>query len=202
MTDDSVDILPLLDELRVIGQSGLMDADSPYDRERNERLLELASEYYGRTIELPPEEIRERLAADLGYATAKVSAGAAIFDDDGRILLVKRTSDGTWGFPAGGVDPNESASEAAIRETREETGIEARIDELINVYHGEPGKSGPHSVVHVQYLCERTGGTHQPSHETDAVRYWNIDAVPVWHPDARERAIDAHEVWLETRGSE
>jgi len=202
MTDDSVDILPLLDELRVIGQNGLMDADSPYDRERNERLLELASEYYGRTIELPPEEIRERLAADLGYATAKVSAGAAIFDDDGRILLVKRTSDGTWGFPAGGVDPNESASEAAIRETREETGIEARIDELIDVYHGEPGKSGPHSVVHVQYLCERTGGTHQPSHETDAVRYWNIDAVPVWHPDARERAIDAHEVWLETRGSE
>ena len=202
MTDDSVDILPLLDELRVIGQSGLMDADSPYDRERNERLLELASEYYGRTIELPPEEIRERLAADLGYATAKVSAGAAIFDDDGRILLVKRTSDGTWGFPAGGVDPNESASEAAIRETREETGIEARIDELIDVYHGEPGKSGPCSVVHVQYLCERTGGTHQPSHETDAVRYWNIDAVPVWHPDARERAIDAHEVWLETRGSE
>jgi 8-oxo-dGTP pyrophosphatase MutT (NUDIX family) len=202
MTDDSVDILPLLDELRVIGQSGLMDADSPYDRERNERLLELASEYYGRTIELPPEEIRERLAADLGYATAKVSAGAAIFDDDGRILLVKRTSDGTWGFPAGGVDPNESASEAAIRETREETGIEARIDELIDVYHGEPGKSGPHSVVHVQYLCERTGGTHQPSHETDAVQYWNIDAVPVWHPDARERAIDAHEVWLETRGSE
>jgi 8-oxo-dGTP pyrophosphatase MutT (NUDIX family) len=202
MTDDSVDVLPLLDELRVIGQSGLMDADSPYDRERNERLLELASEYYGRTIELPPEEIRERLAADLGYATAKVSAGAAIFDDDGRILLVKRTSDGTWGFPAGGVDPNESASEAAIRETREETGIEARIDELIDVYHGEPGKSGPHSVVHVQYLCERTGGTHQPSHETDAVRYWNIDAVPVWHPDARERAIDAHEVWLETRGSE
>ena len=202
MTDDSVDVLPLLDELRVIGQSGLMDADSPYDRERNERLLELASEHYGRTIELPPEEIRERLAADLGYATAKVSAGAAIFDDDGRILLVKRTSDGTWGFPAGGVDPNESASEAAIRETREETGIEARIDELIDVYHGEPGKSGPHSVVHVQYLCERTGGTHQPSHETDAVRYWNIDAVPVWHPDARERAIDAHEVWLETRGSE
>ncbi|PSQ64507.1 MAG: NUDIX hydrolase [Halobacteriales archaeon SW_9_67_24] len=202
MTDDSVDVLPLLDELRVIGQSGLMDADSPYDRERNERLLELASEYYGRTIELPPEEIRERLAADLGYATAKVSAGAAIFDDDGRILLVKRTSDGTWGFPAGGVDPNESASEAAIRETREETGIEARIDELIDVYHGEPGKSGPHSVVHVQYLCERTGGTHQPSHETDAVRYWNIDAVPVWHPDARERAIDAHGVWLETRGSE
>ena len=202
MTDGSVDILPLLDELRVIGQNGLMDADSPYDRERNERLLELASEYYGRTIELPPEEIRERLAADLGYATAKVSAGAAIFDDDGRILLVKRTSDGTWGFPAGGVDPNESASEAAIRETREETGIEARIDELIDVYHGEPGKSGPHSVVHVQYLCERTGGTHQPSHETDAVRYWNIDAVPVWHPDARERAIDAHEVWLETRGSE
>jgi len=40
--DDTIDILPLLDELRTIGRNGLMDAESHYDRERNERLLELA----------------------------------------------------------------------------------------------------------------------------------------------------------------
>ena len=202
MTDDSVDILPLLDELRTIGQNGLMDAESPYDRERNERLLELVSEYYGKSVGLPPEAIRDRLGDELGYVTAKVSAGAAVFDEDGRILLVKRADDGKWGFPAGGVDPNESAIEAAVRETYEETGIDAEIVALVGVYHGEPGKSGPHSVVHVQYLCERAGGTIRQSHETAAVRYWNIDDVPVWHPDARERAIDAHGVWLETMKEE
>lgn len=42
--DDTMDILPLLNELRVIGQNGLIDADSPYDRERNERLLELMAD--------------------------------------------------------------------------------------------------------------------------------------------------------------
>jgi 8-oxo-dGTP pyrophosphatase MutT (NUDIX family) len=202
MTDDTADILALLDELRIIGQNGLQDANSHYDRERNERLLELASEHYAKAVELPPEEVRDRLADELGYVTAKVSAGAAVFDDDRQILLVKRADDGTWGFPAGGVDPNESAAEAAVRETREEAGLDVAIAELVGVYHGEPGKSGPHSVVHVQYLCERAGGTVRPSYETEAVRYWDIDDVPVWHPDARGRAIDAHEVWLETRGGE
>ena len=202
MTDDSVDILPLLDELRTIGQNGLMDAESPYDRERNERLLELASEYYGRTIDVPPEVVRERLAGELGYATAKVGAGAAVFTDDGEILLVKRADDGTWGFPAGGVEPNESAAEAAIRETKEETGIDVRVVELIGVYHKKAGKSSPHSIVHVQYLCERTGGTIRPSHETEDVRYWDIEDVPVWHSGARKGARNAYELWSETNGGQ
>lgn len=195
MTDDTIDILPLLDELRVIGQNGLMDADSPYDRERNERLLELASEYYGKAVERPPEEIRERLGEELGYATAKVGAGAAVFNDDGQILLVKRADNEKWGFPAGGVEPNELAAEAAVRETREETALDVRVVELADVYYENPGQSGPHSVVLVQYLCERIGGTLQPSHEAEAVRYWDIDEVPVWHSDARTWATDAHELW-------
>jgi ADP-ribose pyrophosphatase YjhB (NUDIX family) len=193
--DDTIDILPLLDELRAIGQNGLMDAECPYDRERNERLLELASEYYGKTVEPPPEEIRERLAEELGYATAKVGAGAAIFNEDGQILLVKRADNGKWGFPAGGVEPNESAAAAAVRETKEETGIDVKIVELVGVYHEKAGKSNPHSVVPVFYLCERMGGTLQSSHETDEVRYWDIDDVPVWHSDARTWATDAYERW-------
>lgn len=195
--DDSVDILPLLDELRVIGQNGLMDADSPYDRERNERLLELASEFYGKAIDVPPAEARERLAAELGYVTAKVGAGAAIFDDDGRLLLLKRVDSERWGFPAGGVEPNESAAAAAVRETREETGIEAQVAETVGVYHEDPGQSSPHSVVMIYYLCERTGGSLRPSHEAEAVRYWDIDDVPVWHSDARTWATDAYELWSE-----
>lgn len=196
--DDTVDILPLLDELRMIGQNGLIDADSPHDRERNERVLELASEYYGTTIDVPPAEVRDRLGEELGYVTAKVGAGAAIFDDDRRVLLLKRADDGKWGFPAGGVEPNESAAEAAVRETREETGIETRVAETVGVYHEEPGQSSPHSVVMIYYLCERTGGAIRPSHEAEAVRYWDIDDVPVWHSNAREWATDAHEAWLET----
>ena len=157
MTDDSesVDILPLLDELRVIGQNGLMYAETPYDRERNERLLELASEYYGKAIELPPEKIRERLAGEVGYATAKAGAGATVFNDDSEVLLVKRADNGKWGFPAGAVEPNESAADAAVRETKEETGIDVRVTELQGVYHHGTDAPSAHTVTHVHYRCER-----------------------------------------------
>ena len=195
--DDTLDILPLLDELRAIGQNGLMDADSPYDRERNERLLELASEFYGKAIDVPPAEVQNRLEKELGYATAKVGAGAAIFNDDGQILLVKRADNRKWGFPAGGVEPNESAAEAAVRETKEEAGVDVRVDELIGVSHREAGKSSPHTIIHVQYLCEQTDGRLQSSHETEEVRYWDIDNVPVWHPGSQKLATDAYELWTE-----
>ena len=194
MTDDSesVDILPLLDELRVIGQNGLMDAESSYDQERNERLLELASEYYGKAADLPPETVRERLAGEVGYATAKAGAGATVFNDDREVLLVKRADNGKWGFPAGAIEPNESAADAAIRETKEETGVEVRIVELQGVYHHGTDVPSAHTVTHVQYRCERTGGTLRPSHETEDVRYWPIEDVPVWHPDgARKMAVTA-----------
>src|SRR5690348_8710319 len=69
-----MDILPLLDELRTIALNGLNYTENPYDRERYERLLALASQYYGQAVNLPPEEARQRLAAELGYVTPKVGA--------------------------------------------------------------------------------------------------------------------------------
>lgn len=193
-----MNILPLLDELQAIGQSGLEDAESPYDRKRNERILELVSEYYGKSAELPPDEIRERLAEDVGYPTAKVGASTTVFNDEGQILLIKRADSKKWGRPAGAVDPNESAREAAIRETKEETGLEAEITNLIDVYSELPSDRNPHTIVMVSYMGEITGGAPRTSHESEAVSYWDIEEVPVWHPpaDARiEQAWDAHDVW-------
>ena len=194
-----MDILSLLDELQAIGQGGLEDAESPYDRKRNERILELVSEYYGKSVELPPDEIRERLAEDVGYPTAKVGASTTVFNDNGQILLIKRADSKKWGLPAGAVDPNESAQEAAVRETKEETGLEVEIAKLLNVYSELPSDRNPHTVVMVSYMGEITGGAPRTSHESEAVSYWDIEEVPVWHPpaDARiKRARNAHEIWL------
>ena len=88
-----MDILPLLDELQTIARTGLNFTESPYDRERYERLLQLAVEYYGQALDLPPADVRARLAQELGYITPKVGAEAGIFDEEGRILLVQRSDD-------------------------------------------------------------------------------------------------------------
>src|SRR5215212_7413718 len=75
------------------------------------------------------------------YLDPKVAVGTIISDGDRRIVLVKRAIEpgyGKWVFPGGYVDRGEEVEVAAIREAREEVGLEVRIDRLINIYsyHG------------------------------------------------------------------
>ena len=57
MTDDeTVDLLPFLDEFHAMGETGLSYAEDPYDEERDEHMLELVAEHYGETFSLPPAE--------------------------------------------------------------------------------------------------------------------------------------------------
>jgi 8-oxo-dGTP pyrophosphatase MutT (NUDIX family) len=64
----------------------------------------------------------------------KVGVGVTILDDRGRILLEKRSDNGTWGLPGGGIEPGESVYETALREVKEETGLDIEITGLVGVY--------------------------------------------------------------------
>ncbi len=193
-----MDILPLLDELQTIARNGLNFSTDPYDRERYERLLEIASQCYGQALDLPPAEVRERLSVELGYITPKVGAAGAIFDEMGHILLVRRADDGRWCLPCGWVDPSETPAEAATREVKEETGLEARALQLVNVFTRLPSAGyGLHTAVSIVYLCEVSGGTLQISHESLDARYWRIEEVPTWHEMHRIYARSAQVCWQE-----
>ena len=77
------------------------------------------------------------------YLDPKVAVGTIIEATGGGIVLVRRGIDpgyGKWVFPGGYVDRGEEVRVAAIRETREETGLEVRIEGLINVY-SYPGRT-------------------------------------------------------------
>lgn len=198
-----MDILPLLDELQTIARNGLNFTTNPYDRERFERLLALATKYYGQALDLPPAEVRKRLVGELGYITPKVGAEAAIFDAEGRILLVRRSDDGRWCLPCGWVEPNESPEEAAVRETREETGLEVRSQRLVDVFTRKPNTGyGPHTAMAVLYLCEVVGGTpHSQSPEITEVRYWRINEVLGWHELHQQYAEAASAAWMARQAS-
>lgn len=193
---DTIDLTSLLDELRAMAQTGLHYADDPYDEERYERILELVAEHYGETFELPPEEVRDRLAGDLGEITPKVASLAAVFDEEERLLVMDR-SDGTgWGLPGGKLNVGESTAEAAVREVREETGVEVRPAELVDTYPVEPPRQWPHhSIVHL-YRCERVGGELTTSHESNATEYRYRAEVPAWatdyYPGLVDDALAAH----------
>ncbi len=195
-----MDFLPLLDELQTIARNGLAYATNPYDRQRYERLLELATTYYGQTVDLPAAEVRRRFAAEVGYITPKVGAEAAIFDEDGRILLTLRADDQTWCLPCGWVDPNETPAAAAVRECREETGLAVQPLALIGVFTRLPSTyGGVHTLISIVYRCEIVGGTMQLSDESLDVGYWSIDDVPIWHIQHDEYARAAYAHWIDSR---
>jgi ADP-ribose pyrophosphatase YjhB (NUDIX family) len=62
------------------------------------------------------------------------SANVIVVNDDGQILLIRRTDNGNHALPGGGMDLGESITQAAVREVREETGIEVEITGLVGIY--------------------------------------------------------------------
>jgi len=172
-------------------------ASDPFDRDRYEQLLALASGAYADRAGLDVGEVRARFAKDLGYVTAKVGADAAMFDKQDRILLVRRVDDDHWGLVAGWVDANETPAQTVVREIAEEVGLVARVSELVGVFAREAGTHGsPHSVVSVVYLCDVIGGeVRAQPHEVREVAWRAIDDVDDWHHHHEmlaRAALEAH----------
>src|SRR5262249_2973577 len=90
------------------------------------------------------------------YIDPKVAVGA-IIDAGGRLVLVRRAIEpgyGKWGFPAGHVHRGELPTAAAIREAREECGLDVRLDGLVNIY----SYTGRAPII-IVYAATAIGGT-------------------------------------------
>jgi ADP-ribose pyrophosphatase YjhB (NUDIX family) len=199
--DAPLDVVALLDEIRAIGRTGLQYTENPFERARCERLLELASRGYADITGADAGELQGRFLAETGYVTAKVGADGAVFDDDDRILLVRRADDGRWGLVAGWVDANESPASTLAREFVEEIGVVGRVEELVGVFHRPANVGwGPHSVISVVYLCSIASHlfTFQP-HEVLEARWYDIDDVDDWHLNHEVLARGAREAWWRRR---
>jgi len=112
------------------------------------------------------------------------SSGVVVFDDRGRVLLVHRADDGTWGLPGGGVEVGETWSQAAVRECQEETGWLVRIVGLFGVFsdpktqtHIYPNGRAVHfmGVIFRAELVELVG---EPDDESVQVEFFPIDDLP------------------------
>ena len=104
-----------------------------------------------------------------------VAVNVAVIQD-GKILLTKREDFETWCLPSGGVEAGESLAEAAIRETKEETGIDVELTRLVGVYSRLGGIPDLHAVL---YEAKPIGGEIrlQPG-ETIEVEYFPFDTLP------------------------
>ncbi|WP_024822695.1 MULTISPECIES: HAD-IIA family hydrolase [Aminobacterium] len=96
----------------------------------------------------------------------KVEPGVAgiVFDDQGRVLLMRRADNELWGIPSGHVEPAERVDQAIVREILEETGLRVRVKRLIGVYSDPfsqiicyPNKCTSHFIT-ICFECELIGG--------------------------------------------
>ena len=134
---------------------------------------------------------RRRVCPQCGHVhfnDPKVAVGV-VARRGGRLLLVRRNHEphlGEWSFPSGYVDAGEAPEEAAVRETKEETGLDVRIERLLGAYsaRGEP-------VIFIAYAARVTGGRIEVGLECMDVRFFPPDALPPLafrHDDAILRA--------------
>ena len=110
------------------------------------------------------------------YLDPKVAVGTIIRTPDERLVLVRRAIEpgyGLWVFPGGYIDRGEEVTAAAIREAREESGLEVRIESLVNIY--SYGGSTPIIIV---YAATMTGGTLCTDEECLEARLFSPDEIP------------------------
>jgi ADP-ribose pyrophosphatase YjhB (NUDIX family) len=110
------------------------------------------------------------------YQDPKVAVGTIICNDSREIVLVRRAIQpgyGKWVFPGGFVDRGEAVLSAAVREAREEAGVDIRIERLLNVY-SYPGIA----PVIIVYVATMTGGTLACDDEGLEARFFDRHTIP------------------------
>lgn len=166
-------------ELQALAQAGLTYGKDIYDRERYQRIREIAAEMVALKADISPETVQDLFCSECGYQTPKLDTRAAVFEGD-KILLVHE-NDGTWCLPGGWCDVNISAAENVVKEVKEEAGLDVTADMVIAVQDREKHNRPVYAnkICKIFFLCTCHGGAFQENSETSEAGYFGLDELPV-----------------------
>lgn len=161
-----------------VARTGLAFTQSQFERERYDEILAIAGDIKasadeGRDGARDPdghviEWMKELGEGVAGYITPKVAVGAAVANDEGKLLLIQRADSGVWLYPTGWCDVGYSAPEVVVKEVLEETGIEAEPVRLIGVLDGLRLGVSRVPLYSLVFLCRAVGGVLKP-HELECL---------------------------------
>src|ERR1700730_17144288 len=179
------DLLRWSEALSGVARTGLGFTESLYERERFEEVLKVAADMRVASGQETQSEVLVeawlKLVGDgvAGYVTPKVAVGAVVGNDAGEILLIQRGDSGVWLYPTGWADVGYSASEVAVKEVLEETGIEVEPVRIIAVLDGLRLGFTNVPLYSLVFHCRAVGGELQRHPlETSDVGWFAEDALP------------------------
>ena len=164
-------------ELQALSRNALTYVRDKYDKERFEKISDLAAELLSIGTELDKSVVVEIFNNQKGYQTPKVETRGVVFDEN-KILLVKENN--KWALPGGWMEYNLTVSENTIKEVEEESGYSVEAQRVIAVQnrslHNSPKMI--FEVIKIFVGCRLISGEFKENHETSDARFVSRDEVP------------------------
>lgn len=153
-------LLNIAKQIRALSQNGLLYADNEYDNERYQELIHLSDSITSIIAGKEVSVIENCFRLEDDYVTPKVDVRAVVFNTQGEILLVQEKADNQWAIPGGWADVGFSPKEIAIKEVKEETGLDVKPIRLLAVLDKKCHPHPPHThyAYKIFIQCELIGG--------------------------------------------
>lgn len=166
-------------ELQSLAQAGIFYGKDAFDKERYERIREIAAEMISHKTDIPTDKIKNLFCNEIGYQTPKIDCRAVVFQND-KILLVQEKN-GTWSLPGGWVDVNVSVKENVVKEVKEEAGLDVTADMVIAVQDREKHNLPVYAykVCKIFVLCSAIRGEFNSNIETISSNYFGMNELPI-----------------------
>lgn len=187
------------DELRDISTRGKHFADNIYDRENYHNIQSIALKMLSLSSATPLEQLEPLRANIFAGPTPHTVGDAAVIDQTGNILLIRRADSGKWAMPGGMLEVGETAAAGTEREALEETGVHCRARALVGVFDSRQCDSFTHHLYGFVFLCDPLDvPTQAPSHANEILdsRWFPETELPADLATAhRQRITEAYRIW-------
>jgi len=169
------------DRLRDISAMGLHFAENAYDQAHYRAVQNIAMGMLALATGDSLEQMELLRASVFSRRTPLAVGDAAVIDDRGHILLIRRADNGQWAMPGGALEVGETPAEGVVREAFEETGVHCRAVSLVGVFDSRfCGSTSRHHLYQFLFLCEPLdrAQVEGPSHANEVTDVG-------WFPESR-----------------
>ncbi len=138
--------------------------------------------------------IRE-IRKDLGSRKILLNCAGVVIEKDGRVLLQRRSDNGLWGLVGGLLELEETYAGAAVREAREETGLEIRLEAFLGIFHNHLmiwHNGDKAHTIGAYFTASIVSGSPRIDEESLELRFFSRQELPPLFAEDHRAALDAY----------